>query len=50
MGGNNIALVEIKVAIWIRDAHLLFFFGMFMDLERLWLLEGNMAYEQELAD
>jgi hypothetical protein len=26
MGGNNIALVEIKVAIWIHDAHLLFVF------------------------
>jgi hypothetical protein len=25
------------------------FFDMFMDLESLWLLEGNMACEQELT-
>jgi hypothetical protein len=37
MGGNNIALVEIEVVVWIRDAHLLFclLFGRFMDLESL---------------
>jgi hypothetical protein len=27
MGGNNVALVEIKVAICIRDVHLLLAFG-----------------------
>jgi hypothetical protein len=50
MGGNNIVLVEIKVAIWIQDACLLFclLFSRFMDFESLWLLEGDMVYEQKL--
>jgi hypothetical protein len=50
MGGNNIVLVEIKVAIHIHDACLLFclLFIRFMDFESLWLLAGNMVYEKKL--
>jgi len=50
MGGNNIALVEIEVVIWIHNVHLLFclLFSGFMDFESLWLLEGDMTYDQKL--
>jgi hypothetical protein len=50
MGNNNIVLVEIKVAIWIHDVCFLFclLFNKFMYFERLWLLKGDMVYEQKL--